>query len=219
MTPSHLCFVFTCLVAGNVFGAVFQPDGVSPGDTYHLIFSTSGMRDATAGTLELYDSFVNAESSQSELTKDASWSAIMSLRLDEQTFIHARESLVVSGPVYNLAGQLVSDVGLWDIELQAAPNFDQFGRERSVVEGVATGTNASGYASFDAPPYSPRVTVGSNADLRGGAWVDDDDQEIGTLSHFYALSAPITAVPEPMLPWQMEIVIGAIVQWFVRRRN
>jgi hypothetical protein len=108
-----------------------------------------------------------------------------------------------------MAGQVVSKFGLWENDLVAAPNVDQFGEELTVLEGVATGTTSMGVSSLDAPPFSRRVTVGSNDNVYSGAWLDDDDRENAQLLHFYALSAPIIAVPEPQCEWLLA-VIGAI---------
>ena len=49
---------------------VLVPDGLQPGDMYHLVFVTEGTRDATSIDIADYNAFVQAEAERSEATTE-----------------------------------------------------------------------------------------------------------------------------------------------------
>ncbi|MCA9170824.1 MAG: hypothetical protein KDB23_24270 [Planctomycetales bacterium] len=184
------------LLGANVLAAVFQPTGVSPGSTYHLLFTTDGVRDGTASEFSDYVGFVNDEASRSGLTRDVEWLPIVSLLgRDGSAELNAQDLVPVSGPIYTLGGQLFSDVGLFSQTPMATPNVDQFGHVLNVSWSVATGTDGNGVAQDPLP--STFISVGTNFDLNDDGWIVDDDEPSSQLYHFYAVSHAIVAVPEP----------------------
>ena len=144
-----LCFSSSPSLAG-----VFQPIGVDQGDVYHLIFTTAGQRDAASRELADYYDFVSQEAAVSGLTQDVAWLPLVSVlrpdAIDDES-IDAKSFIEISGPIYNMNGELFSSNGLFgpDQDSPVIPvafsNYDQFGQElNSSINGIATGTRVDG---------------------------------------------------------------------------
>jgi hypothetical protein len=211
-----LTVVLLVASATKVLAATFLPPGLAPGDKYHLIFTTAGQRDATAGDFETYEEFVNAEAAQSELTRDVAWRPIVSLAdPNGMTPLHARDLVPTSEPIYTLGGTLFSASGLFDQPPVSTPNYDQFGSELNVSWAVATGTSGAGMAQQPLP--TGHISVGTNYDLEDDGWIVDDDEPSTQLYHFYAVSEVITAVPEPLYSSTTLMVCGLMAFATARR--
>ena len=82
-----------------------MPDGLSPGDTYHFAFVTSGYTNAASSNIADYNSFVNQQAGLSGATTETwgiNWYAIGSTET-----VDARDNAAVNAAVYLLNGTQV----------------------------------------------------------------------------------------------------------------
>ena len=178
---------------------ITQPVGLNPGDPYRLAFVTSGTRDATSTAIADYNTFVtNAANAVPELVAlNTQWFVIGStgtVSANVNTGTTVRPGL----PIFLLDGsKLVDDYGdLWDASIDVPLNRTEIATVLGEATGVFTGTNSFG--NIDGMPLgnSPDVTYG-RADLADNQWIRRQNQSASNTKHFYALSAPLTVVPEP----------------------
>ena len=193
-------------------GQVIPPPGLLPGQQYELAFVTQGTRDATSPNIADYNAFVTAQAQENpNLPQGVTWNAIASASGNINTgvgFIQASQNapFTPSIPVYNTQGQLVADAAhpLYNeaLEIINPINYDQFGNVSN--SWVWTGSDSDG--TPDNPlggtsVWGPPDIAPSAAFYYGGFYVDwlgNCGMDTATNLHpLYALSSPITAVPEP----------------------
>jgi hypothetical protein len=177
--------------------------GLAPGETYHYLFVTDGVRDATSSNIADYNAFVNAEavSGASVFAADGlNWSAVGSTNA-----VDARDNTVVSGKVFLPDGTLLalSFADFWDGSLSAAPNRSQSLAAFNINTGIVfSGSEADGTsASPDALGSISAATVGRSVNA-GSGWIREGFVSTALSFHLYALSdaiiVPLTAgAPAP----------------------
>ncbi len=113
--------------AADLQASIYVPPGLSPGDTYHLVFVTEGYTNATSSDIDYYNAFVQSEAARNpSLTgteMGVTWRVIAST-----SAIDARDNAHVEAPVYLLNGTKVADdhADFWDGFLDAPVIVDQF---------------------------------------------------------------------------------------------
>jgi PEP-CTERM motif len=184
------------------------PAGLTPGDTFRIVFVTAGTRNATSGTIGDYNTFVTNDAS----TEAGGGGAVVqyggvTLTWDAIGSTATKDAITNIGqtgaPVYLPDGTEVSGsdtaAGLWSGVLLHAIDHEIGGGNRLGV--VWTGTAPSGFGA-------PLSTLGSGfgAAITGAAgfqdsrWVDADGSVVQRANPFYAISQALTvpgAVPEP----------------------
>jgi hypothetical protein len=186
------------------------PPDLNVGDVYHLVFVTSGGRDATSSDIAVYNSFVNDEADLVPELVGFTWFAIGSTET-----VDARDNALVSAPVYRLDGTKVADdfLDMWNGSIDATITINQFGEFNDVF--VWTGTLASGQASVN-PLGSPFPRIGDPSSI-GSAWVQSGSLDQSVTLGFYALSRKLTVpVPEPssqICVWFMLLCAGTAYGW------
>ena len=135
-------FIFD--IAGHVQASILVPDGLSPGQTYHLVFVTSGETTAESDVINDYNNFVNEQAGVSgAITEnwDIDWYAMGSTSL-----VDARVNALVTGPVFGLDGTKIADDhdDVWDGSLSAHLNVTQSNTTLETI--VWTGSNYDGDA-------------------------------------------------------------------------
>ncbi len=191
------------LLNGSIAGAaiITQPGGLTLGDQYHLAFVTSGVRDATSTDIADYNTFVtNAANAVPELVAlNTEWFVIGStsaVSAKVNTGTDVRPGL----PIFLLDGsKLVDDYGdLWDTTIDVPLNRTEIDTVLAELTRVFTGTNSFGNSDSGMPlGNSPNVTYGYAGSTGPGGWIRAQNDPASNTRHFYALSAPLTAVPEP----------------------
>ena len=144
--------------AATIQASSLPPASYPAGATeYEILFVTSGTINPTSGNPSTYNAFVTSQANQagSILPSGLTWNAVVSTQLIMQTGIirtihnYSASGLAPSSagiPVYNTAGQLITNLGLYsDSQLSALPEYNQFGNVEQTA--VATGSNASGTGS------------------------------------------------------------------------
>ena len=191
--------------------AVVAPDSLEPGDEYHLVFVTDGVRDGELSEdIADYNHFVQAEAARNSAVTGAGrgvdWFVIGSTPA-----IHARENALVEAPVFLLDGTRVADGfdDMWDGNLQTPINMTQFLVTRTKEdfrEGLEfltwTGSQDDGFLDDKSEFGNSRPMAGrsdfysSDGSTRTG-WLQYDTFGGATELPFYALSSKLTVVPEP----------------------
>jgi len=217
-----IAVLLVSLVAAGIPAATAQASPLPPatypaGATeYEILFVTSGTISPTSGNPSTYNAFVTsqADSAGSILPAGLTWNAVVSTQLTLQTGIirkinnYSASSLAPSTagiPVYNTAGQLITNLGLYsDSQLSALPEYNQYGNLEQTA--VATGSNASGTGS-DPLGSSGSWNVGQsnmgNSSNTAAKWISSNPESgLNDAFAIYALSAPIqirpAVTPEPM---------------------
>jgi hypothetical protein len=215
MNCRHLGFwtvlVLSCTVL-NTQASVLVPDGLQPGDMYHLAFVTRGERNATSTDIQDYNDFVQLQASaNAALTgtdMGVTWRAIASTSATD-----ARDNARVEAPVYLMNGttQIASGFAdMWDGSLLAPIGLDQFANPISTI--VWTGSSTDGFATGQ-PLGSPDFRTAGATTQSDGRWISQGiaGESIQTL---YALSTKLTvpgtaAVPEPAM-YAVWLVLGSL---------
>lgn len=194
---------------------ITTPSGLNPGDTYHLAFVTAGTRDATSSNIADYDSFVTTEANldPSLAALGTTWKAIGSTET-----VSAVNHIGVTGPVYNLQGQLVaaSSADMFDGTLAAPIQFDQHGS--LTIRFVWTGSTLSGTSN-------PPLALGDNSAELGESdstdfrWIAVTNLQTfnGIHESMYGISGPLlasAAAPDPAAvpePGTISLMLGPLL--------
>jgi hypothetical protein len=221
MRTSIAALVVTLVAVGSraatVEASSLPPASYPAGATeYEVLFVTSGTINPTSGNPSTYNAFVTSQANEagSIVPSGLTWNAVVSTQLTLQTGIirkitnYNASSLAPSSagiPVYNTAGQLITNLGLYSAsQLSALPEYNQFGNLEQTA--VATGSSASGTGS-DPLGSSGNWNIGQsnmgNSSNTAAKWISSDAENgLNDAFAIYALSAPIqirpAVVPEPM---------------------
>lgn len=210
------------LSCAQLVAAVTPPSGLAPGSKYQLIFLTLGTTTATSSDIDYYNTFVNNEAPAGEffgLPSGLTWHAVSSTPA-----VNAKDNAPSgSFPVYNTHGQLVAVSSIYTGSLLTAVVNDETGTGYQVGNAsVWTGSDPFGVGLSGATlgAASGNGVVG----FAGGAdsfWIDYSTVWQGNDWALYALSDPITFVPEPatltLLGSALLLIGGAgLLRW--RRR-
>ena len=210
-----MCVVLVSLAASvtpqatsaAAFTIDWVPDDLNPGDSYHLVFVTSGTRNASSTDISDYNDFVNNQMGTTDDNDptnphgDITWYCIGSTSaVDAEDNISFSDDATVNRPVYRLDGTRVADDSgdFWDGTIDAAINTANDGQD-SIDDDVWTGTNTFSGMASPWPIGGASVTHGDTTVVSDGwcAWATGT----GTSPmRFYGFSAPLTAplpVPEP----------------------
>ncbi|MBX9791349.1 MAG: PEP-CTERM sorting domain-containing protein [Pirellulales bacterium] len=177
---------------------VLPPAGLAPGSQYQLIFRTFSTTAATSDDIDYYNAFVANEAASGVpygLPAGVTWRAIASTPT-----VNARDNAPWVGlPVYNTRGELVTASDLYGGSLLAPVLYDQLGLPYEVFNApVWTGSDPFGYRipGLTLGDPSGQGAIGAQ-NLTDGRWLDLYDAGQPSIAAIYALSSPITFVPEP----------------------
>ena len=180
---------------------VVVPEGLSPGDTYHLIFVTRDKIPGTSADITVYNDFAQ---SQAELAPSLTGAleAVTWHALASTPTVNARDNIMISAPIYLLDGSTKiadSEADLWDESIDAPINLDQFLMTPPQV--VWTGTNFQGNANGNQAlgTGNSNSIVGNSTKFSDQGWVLDFSYgPVETAHSLYAVSQQLTVpVPEP----------------------
>jgi hypothetical protein len=139
------------LPATHVMADVLVPSGLAPGSQYQLIFVTSGTTNAESSDINYYNNFVQNAANAAGIgtSLGITWTAIAST-----DSVNALTNAPSLGPVYDLAGNLITQSSLYstfNTPLTNLPVIDEYGanilsvnNNAGIAGGVWTGTTAVG---------------------------------------------------------------------------
>lgn len=188
--------------ATHLMAAVIPPVGLAPGSQYQLIFVTAASIAGTFDTNAPYNAFVNSEAALSPTLPATTWHSVTSMYnlYDSATWTtpsggdaHASPEL----PVYNTAGQLVSERGLYIPSSYVNPvGYDQYGGYFQTVVWTGTLPDGNSYAGHALGTSSQPALGRSDISASTLTWIPFYSAD--TLLPVYALSGLLTVpVPEP----------------------
>ena len=197
---------------------VILPKGLTPGSKDEIAFVTADSTTAESSSIVTYNNFVTSEANQDEILESlgATWNAIGSTSTVDANVNAPNNGSI---PVYNTAGQLVANSAqpLYSSDLYDPVSYTQFGQETTDTS-VWTGSTSFG-SSYLVPPLGSAgpeygfCTYTSDTWLYYGPYAGNF-QPMG----LYALSSPITVVPEPAtLTLSGSALLGLGVVYLLRR--
>lgn len=188
--------VISALSSNILFATVIHPS-LPAGTQYQLVFATAGELVPSSTSIGYYNAFVTAEAALSASLPVTTWHAVAST-----ASINANANAPSGGlPVYNTQGILVATAatGLYTNPLSSPIQYDQFGNVNFAA--AATGSTSAGFNDGGGVLGSEFPTLGEPSSV-GRDWASaGTGLYLPTFAEFpyalYALSDPITAVPEP----------------------
>jgi hypothetical protein len=191
------------ILTGAASAAINTPPGLQPGDTFHLMFVTTGTMQAVSSNPPgfAYDQLVFNEAQAKGLltygAQSVNWTALISHW--DIPVVGAIDRFDPVSPVYRLDGPKIANNGsdLYDSSIQNPINVGPDLSNNDVF--VWTGSNADGMPAGNGSYLNngfnnPRIGVSFNTNLN---WLSATDFPWNTEMHLYAFSSELTAVPEP----------------------
>ena len=223
----HARIVLAAVVAlatATMFAVPTQAEVILPslpiGSQYQLVFLTKEITAAESGDIADYNDFVQQQAAISSSLPLATWTAIAST-----SSFNAIDATSYSLPIYDTNGNPLAPnfSTLLSDEDFAGPAYDQYGDEVLGVVSVWTGTKKDGTGHGDSGHElgSLAPVFGQPGDQSWG-WLYDGTSANSSSFSLYAISSPITVVPEPgtlMLLGTALLSLAAAVYLWWRRAN
>jgi hypothetical protein len=222
------------LATADIF--IATPPGLTPGDTFRIVFVTHGTTDATSTNIADYNTFVNNDATAEAGGGTVSYNgtALTFSAIASTATVNAITNIGQTGaPEYLSTGLIVATndtmSGLWSGGILNPITFDLLGGVSPNYLFVWTGTDL--YGAADPTPGVPGPTLGTRGPEGGlstsasNLWVD-----AGTVLYYdeallYGISQQLTvpggpAVPEPsaIVLWLTAAGCGAVIACVRRRR-
>lgn len=220
-----LLLVFAIALAKSSSAAVLPqalshavPPGLNAGDRFHLLFVTRDLRNADSADISEFNDFVSIVADSAGIgptTAGIRWFAVASTPT-----INARDNAFVQAPVYNMQGETLATGfdDMWDGTLSSAVNYDEYSTAIIPRHHVWTGSRSDGTGKAGQELGQIAAIVIGDLKLSDGRWLDASASHILVDWHLYALSEPLTMVPEPsMLVTIGGAIAGVIAVWRSRR--
>jgi hypothetical protein len=187
---------------------VTQPDSLTVGDTYRLIFVTDGTIDATSGDLATYKDFATAEANSVPALAALGvewfpvvsvWNGGDSLPAREITRTNPSGALPDLSPIagfFTLGGERIAanNADLWSGKISSPVNISQTGRMPTGSEQVVwTGTQKSGWSTREPLGMSPEGKANrGSATTEAGGWINAGPRSSSEENSIYVMSDLIT---------------------------
>ncbi len=176
------------------------------GDKYHFVFVTSTGSAATSSLISTYNTFVDgvADGSSIDGVPDPTWYAMASAGSNPTTpptvnYTNAKDTAVVSGPVFLLDGTTMVATGnadIWDGSISNAVNKDE-DLNTTAAERVWTGSLETGLANSGGLGGAWGYPQTADPTQTGTSWFNYGTNASATENPLYALSGELQIVPEP----------------------
>ena len=172
------------------------PEGLNPGDKYHLVFNSSSSTDATSADISYYNAIVQDDANTAGIgqSEGVTWKAIAST-----SGVHARDNAVIGGttPVYNMNLDLVATgyTDMWDGSISNSLAWNESGATN--FDDAWTGSHTDGTAAVG-------LTLGGNVAWCGKPelsttspelWINRMAPPVSWTFQLYALSEELTVGP------------------------
>jgi hypothetical protein len=179
-------------VGANAEAGLLVPEGLEPGEKYHLVFNSSVRTSATSSDIETYNAFVQRAADRAGIgsSEDTTWFAIASTET-----IDARDNAVVGAetPVYNMRLDLVATgfEDMWDGSLNRSLSWDERGRRNGTDAWSGSRTDGTAARGLTLGNSSGRAWCG-NPSARGARWLNNQTPPTSIGLSLYGLSMELT---------------------------
>ena len=208
-------------LAGRVSATVILPN-LPANSEYQLIFATSGEINSTSGTIGTYNAFVSANAAPltAILPAGVTWNAVVSTGASPNDAADNAPSFA-NIPIYNTQGIEVSPGGLYSgTGLLSAIDYDQNGT--LVAQSAGTNliwTGATALGAVSANPLGASSPEYGMANATSSNWITGNNLSNSIRWPVYALSTPITVVPEPTTLSLLGAAMLALGRFLFTRRR
>jgi hypothetical protein len=200
-----------------IFATVTLPN-LPPGSQYQIIFATSDEIGATSGSISTYNTLATTDAAplNALLPAGVTWHAVGSTLT---TAASANAASFSNIPIYNTHGIEVSAGNLYSGSLLSTIQYDENGNPPPINE-IWTGATSAG--GISANPLGSSFAEFGFSDQTSANWIaGSNNTSSGIGWPIYALSSPITVVPEP---GTLSLILVAVVSlggilFTHRRRN
>ncbi len=197
---ASLVAIFFCtLGAISAEACPVVPSGLNDGDSYRLVFVTSGVRNAESTDIADYNAFVSAAANAVPALAaiGTQWFAIASTAT-----VDARDNTDTAPPgdvpVFLLDGTMLAESynDFWDWSIAVPLNISELCETVETNLNIWTGTG--GFGTADQPLGVPFPTIGSGAGTIDQVWVRFGAADSSASHRFYAMSGPLTVGTTPI---------------------
>jgi hypothetical protein len=190
MIPTSLG-IAVAFTATHLMATVVLPN-LPAGTQYELIFVTLDTNSGASSDITAYNTFVSTEASLSPslAALGLQWHAIASTAA-VNAIVNAQDNGIA---VYNTQGIEVATAatGIYNGTLLSPVQYNQFGNSESAFPWTGATSLGGGSGTMG----SVVITHGDST-ATGSQWIEEGGFFSGNQESLYALSSPITVVPEP----------------------
>ena len=182
---------------------IYVPTSLNPGDPYHLIFVTSGTRDATSADITVYDAFVqafadavNIGTGSTLFNASITWHAVAST----PTVAANTNTFNPSSPIFNIADTRIAlnQSDLFDGTLESGISFNENGGFVSNLVWTGSLGDGSGKAGNELGSGGD-ASLGSSTGTNSGWLLSALADQGNNQKPFFAISEELT-VPSQEVP-------------------
>ena len=196
MRPSLLITASYWLLSQLTYAQLPVPEGLNPGDKYHLIFNSSSSTDATSSDISFYNTIVQSDADTAGIgqSEGVTWKAVAST-----SSVDARNNAVIGAkvPVYNMNFDLVATGhdDMWDGSVSNSLAWNESGTSNFADAWTGSRTDGTGEVGSTLGGDVAWCGNPSPPSAKPELWVNRLAPPVSWIFQLYALSEELTVGP------------------------